>query len=106
MIDYYLRFTTEEEALQAFKDADYTAQNENGKEFVITATHQVCIDLIGTIYRGGKWEPTESGETITIEEPIKLEGYHANVRILSGDIAETLRPFVINKPSIPYRIFG
>jgi hypothetical protein len=43
---------------------------------------------------------------ITIEEPVKLDGYHANVRVLSGDIAETLRTFVIDNPSSPYRIFG
>jgi hypothetical protein len=43
---------------------------------------------------------------ITIEEPVKLDGYHANVRVLSGDIPETLRTFVIDNPSSPYRIFG
>ena len=106
MLDYYLKFTTEEEAFQAFKEAGYTSQDETGKEFVISATHQVCVDLVGTIYRGGKWEPNEEGEMIVIEEPVKLDGYHANVRVLSGDIAETLRTFVIDNPSSPYRIFG
>lgn len=106
MIDYYLKFTTKEEAFQAFKEAGYTSQDEEGKEFVISATHSYCVDLVGDIYKGGKWELNESGEIITIEEPVKLEGYHANVRILSGDIAETLRPFVIDNPTTPYRIFG
>jgi hypothetical protein len=53
MLDYYLKFSTEEEAFQAFKEAGYTFQDEEGKEFVISATHQVCVDLVGTIYRGG-----------------------------------------------------
>tara|TARA_R110000868_G_scaffold28093_1_gene105735 strand:+ start:1208 stop:1528 length:321 start_codon:yes stop_codon:yes gene_type:complete len=106
MLDYYLRFSTEEEAFQAFKEAGYTSQDETGKEFVISATHQVCIDVIGTIYRGGKWDMNEQGEMITIEEPVKLDGYHANVRILSGDIAENLRTFVIDTPNNLYRIFG
>jgi len=106
MLDYYLKFITEEEAFQAFKEAGYTSQDEEGKEYVISATHQVCVDVIGTIYKGGKWEPNEEGEIITIEEPVKLDGYHANVRVLSGDIAEILRTFVIDNPSSPYRIFG
>ena len=106
MIDYYLKFSTEEEAFQAFKEAGYTSQDEEGREFVISATHSYCVDLIGTIYEGGRWEPNENGEMITIEEPVKLNGYHVNVRILSGDIAENLRPYVIATPVTPYRIFG
>jgi len=105
MLDYYLKFTTEEEAFQAFKEAGYTSQDEEGKEFVISATHSYCVDLVGDIYKGGKWE-YQGEEFVTIEEPVKLDGYHANVRILSGDIAETLRPFVIDNPTTPYRIFG
>lgn len=105
MLDYYLKFTTEEEAFQAFKEAGYTSQDEEGKEFVISATHSYCVDLVGDIYKGGKWE-YQGEEFVTIEEPVKLDGYHANVRILSGDIAENLRPFVIDNPTTPYRIFG
>lgn len=105
MLDYYLKFTTEEEAFQAFKEAGYTSQDEEGKEFVISATHSYCVDLVGDIYKGGKWE-YQGEEFVTIEEPVKLDGYHANVRILSGDIAENLRTFVINNPTTPYRIFG
>jgi hypothetical protein len=106
MIDYYLRFSSEEEAFQALKEAGYTSIDENEKEYVISATHQYCVDVIGDIYRGGKWDINEQGEMITIEEPIKLEGYHVNVRMLSGDISENLRNFVINTPNLPYRIFG
>jgi hypothetical protein len=106
MLDYYLKFTTEEEAFQAFKEAGYTSQDEKGKEFVISATHEVCVDLVGSIYKGGKWEPNEQGGMIMIEEPVKLDGYHVNVRILRGDIADNLRPFVIDNPQTPYRIFG
>jgi hypothetical protein len=106
MIDYYLKFTTEEEAFQAFKEAGYTSQDEEGKEFIISATHQYCVDEVGTIYKGGKWEPNESGEIVLIEEPVRLDGWHINVRILSGDIAENLKDFVIDNPKTPYRIFG
>ena len=106
MLDYYLKFSTEQEAFQAFQEAGYTSQDEEGRELVISATHDYCVDLVGTIYRGGKWDMNEQGEMITIEEPVKLDGYHANVRILSGDIAENLRTFVIDTPNNLYRIFG
>jgi|694.fasta_scaffold03774_12 autonomous glycyl radical cofactor GrcA len=106
MLDYYLKFSSQEEAFAALKDAGYTSADEEGKEFIISATHQYCVDEVGTIYKGGKWEPNESGEMITIEEPVKLDDWHINVRILSGDIAETLKDFVIDNPKTPYRIFG
>ena len=106
MIDYYLKFSSQEEAFIALKVAGYTSADEEEKEFIISATHSYCIDEVGTIYKGGKWEPNEVGEMITIEEPVKLDGYHINVRILSGDIAENLKPFVIDNPKTPYRIFG
>lgn len=105
MLDYYLKFSTEQEAFQAFQEAGYTSQDEEGNEFVISATHDYCVDLVGTITKGGKWE-YQGEEFITIEEPIVLEGYHANVRILKGDIADNLRAFVIDNPKTPYRIFG
>lgn len=106
MIDYYLKFSSQEEAFQSLKDAGYTSVNEDGKEFIISATHDYCVDDVGIIHKGGKWELNEKGEMVTIEEPVKLDGYHTNIRILRGDIAECLRSFVINNPSKPYRIFG
>lgn len=105
MLDYYLKFSTQEEAFQALKEAGYTSQDEEGKEFVISATHDYCVDLVGTITEGGRWE-YQGEEFVTVEEPITLDGYHVNVRILRGDIAECLRPFVIDNPRSPYRIFG
>ena len=106
MIDYYFKFLSEEEAFQVFKNAGYTSQNEEGQEFVISATHSYSIDLIGDIYEGGMWEPNENDEIIMIEEPVKIDGYHVNMRILSGDIDETLRPYIIDRPITPYRVFA
>ena len=106
MIDYYLRFSSKEEAFTALKNAGYTSMDENGNEYIISATHDYCVDEVGLIYKGGKWEFNEQGEMITIEEPVKLDGWHINIRILRGDIAENLRDFVIDNPKTPYRIFG
>jgi autonomous glycyl radical cofactor GrcA len=106
MIDYYLKFSSREWAFGALKDAGYTSVNEQGGEFIISATHNYCVDEIGIIYNGGKWEFNEQGEMIVIEQPVQVDGWHINIRILSGDIAENLRPYVIATPVTPYRIFG
>ena len=122
MLDYYLKFSSQEEAFTALKNAGnyyvneegngvfvpagYTSVDENENEFIVSATHDFCIDEVGTIYKGGKWEPNEAGEIVVIEEPVKLDGWHINVRILRGDIADNLRAFVIDNPQTPYRIFG
>ena len=118
MIDYYLKFSSREEALSALKVAGYTMPREQiyeidenltayqDEDFIISATHQYCVDEVGTIYKGGKWEPNESGEIVVIEEPVKRDGWHINIRILNGDIAENLKDFVIDNRKTPYRIFG
>jgi autonomous glycyl radical cofactor GrcA len=105
MKDYYLRFSTYEEMLDSLKLAEYTYLDENETEKIISATHQICIDVVGEIYRGGKWEFNDTGELIVTEEPVKLGGYHVNVRVLSGDIHESLLQYVVI-PNNPYRIFG
>lgn len=106
MIDYYLRFPTEADAFDTLQGAGYTAIDENGRAFIISATHSYCIDEIGIIYKDGQWEFNENGEMITIEEPVQVDGWHVNIRILRDDISENLRPFVIDTPNTPYRIFG
>lgn len=105
MLDYYLKFASEQEAFDVFKEAGYTTTDMNGREVIISSTHEFCIDLIGTIYQGGEWE-FQNGQIIIIEEPVAIPGYHANVRMIHGDIADCLRPFIIDRPQTPYRIFG
>lgn len=105
MTDYYLKFSSEDQAFSELKKAGYTAVGIDGEEFVISATHEYCIDLVGTITKGGKWEYVGE-ELVTIEEPIVVDGYHVNIRMLKGDASSNLNPFIINGPKTPYRIFG
>lgn len=53
-----------------------TADNE-----LITASHTHAIDEVGTITKGGKYDP-ETGEVIT--PPTVISGWHVNV---VGDLA-------------------
>lgn len=105
MTDYYLKFSSEEQAFSELKKAGYTAVSVYGDEFVIGSTHEYCIDLVGIITKGGKWEYVGE-ELVTIEEPTVVEGYHVNIRMLTGNISSNLNSFIIDGPKTPYRIFG
>ena len=49
--------------------------NDNGDEVLITASHTHSIDEVGTIYKGGTYDP-ETGEVIT--PPIPRSAWHVN----------------------------
>lgn len=106
MIDYYLKFSSQEEAYNAFKDAGYTVIDDTGKEIIISSTHEYCIDEVGLIYSPGQYEVDSTGNVVVIQEPVHLEGWHFNVRMISGEISEVLKPFAIETPKTPYRIFA
>jgi hypothetical protein len=49
--------------------------DEDGSERLITDGHNFCIDVLGTLYEGGEWDP-QTGEVIAA--PVALGGYHCN----------------------------
>lgn len=72
------------------------ATDEDGNETLITGGHGWSLLDIGTIERGGEWDP-ETGEVIT--PPVPLEGYHVNT---AGSLApEAWDPYlvVVNHPA-------
>lgn len=82
MIDYYLKFKDEAEALEVL--ADYTGS----------------IDVIGKIYKKtGNMLTTDEGE---VPEMVLLEGYFVNVR---GPESESLLPFSVDV-STPSRVWA
>lgn len=95
MIDYYLKFPSREDAFEALKTAGYTSIDEEGNEFIVSATQEYCIDEIGVIYK-----------TIAEDEMIQIDGWNINIRMISGDIAENLKEFLIDSPKTPYRVFA
>lgn len=66
---------------------------------LISATHTYAVDEVGTITRGGAWDP-ETGEEL--EPPITLPGWHVN---LAGDLPQGWEEFVV-KPRHPARVFA
>jgi hypothetical protein len=89
---HYLRFASEESAIQHFEDAGFVRN-----EIVIFHSHTHSIDIVGQIIRGGEWD--QEGNVIT--QPEVLDGWHVNYQ---GDLPEAWIPFVVN-PKNPVRMF-
>ncbi len=74
--------------------------NDDGE--IITASHNHCMDLIGTLY-------TETGETITDDdgneyaETEAIDGYHVNLRV-KDDYLTGLESLAVevNSPSVKF----
>ena len=62
-------------------------------------THDRAIDMLGTITRGGEYDP-ETGEVIVATEV--LDGWHVN---LAGELPEGWDKFLV-EPANPYRVFA
>ena len=82
----FFKWTSEATWITAAKKAGFyttvTETDEEGKETtkeVLQAyTHNHAIDVVGTLYEGGKWEEQEDGTVKEIEAPTKLAGWHVN----------------------------
>jgi hypothetical protein len=66
--------------------------------FPITASHTHAIDVIGTIVRGGEWNP-ETGEVIT--PPTVLDGWHVNY---VGELPDGWDAYAVS-PEQPVRVW-
>ena len=90
----FLRFTDESAWLTAAADAGFITGDT-----LAAYTHDRAIDVVGTITRGGEYDP-EAGDVITAPEV--LDGWHVN---FAGVLPETWAEFVV-EPAAPYRVFA
>jgi hypothetical protein len=95
----FLRFPDESTAMSELRQHGFVQNNEQGEEVVITASHQWAIDCIGTITRGGEYDP-ETGDVIVA--PTVLDGWHVN---FAGVLPDGWDEFVV-EPAAPYRVFA
>lgn len=97
MIDLYLKFTDEAQAIETLYTEVPVEWNEEGEPtaWTMQANYQ-NIDTIGTIYQA-----QEDPEV----EPIPYEGWFVNVRVVSED-PEPLMPFSIDPEPYPMRVWG
>jgi len=90
----FLRFPDADAWTAAASEAGFMADDT-----LVAYTHDHAIDCIGTITRGGEYDP-ETGEVIVA--PTVLAGFHVNY---SGDLPDGWEEFAV-EPEQPYRVFA
>ena len=91
---YYLRFPDESAWTAAATEAGFLIDD------TLTAyTHDRAIDVVGTITRGGEYDP-ETGAVIVA--PTVLAGFHVN---LAGELPDRWEEYVVS-PENPVRVFA
>jgi adenine deaminase len=90
----FLRFPDESAWTAAASEAGFISDGA-----LVAYTHDRAIDVVGTITRGGEYDP-ETGDVIV--PPMVLAGFHVNY---SGVLPETWAEFVV-EPAAPYRVFA
>jgi hypothetical protein len=90
----FLRFTDADAWTAAATEAGFITDD------TLTAyTHGHAIDVVGTITRGGEYDP-ETGDVIVAPEV--LDGWHVN---FSGALPDGWDEFLVT-PADPYRVFA
>lgn len=96
---HYLRFPDETTGMAALEAAGYTRTDEDGTVRILTASHTHALDCIGTITRGGEYDP-ETGEVLVL--PTVLDGWHVNY---VGELPDGWEQYVVS-PEQPVRVFA
>lgn len=105
MIDFYLKFASEEEARSVLYTVTPAVLNEEGE--VVTEEqvkpNYMNIDVLGIIY-----EPqAPSGLTDEPVDPVPLDGWHVNVRTVGDEDWSVLKLFLVDpEPVNPVRIWA
>jgi hypothetical protein len=95
----FFRFPDEATGMAAIEAAGFTTTDEDGNVTIVTASHSHALDVIGTIVRGGEWDP-ETGEVIT--PPTALDGWHVNY---VGELPDGWDAYAV-WPEQPVRVFA
>jgi hypothetical protein len=91
---YFLRFPDESAWLTAATETGYITDDT-----LAAYTHDRAIDVVGTITRGGEYDP-ETGDVIVA--PTVLDSWHIN---FIGKLPDGWDQYVVS-PANPYRVFA
>lgn len=102
--DLYLKFTSESEANSVLFTVHPATLDEDGVTVAeeYSTPNYANIDIIGTLYE--PMEPMVDPEATPVA-PVALDGYHVNVRVVTGEDSGPLLPFSI-VPTVPRRVWG
>jgi hypothetical protein len=93
------RFPDEQAFLSLAEAEGFVTIDENGKKSLITNTHSYALDTVGTITKGGEYDP-ETGEVIT--PPTVISGWHVNY---AGEPPEAWEQYLVT-PQHPARVWA
>ena len=100
MFDLYLKFDTEAQATEYLYTQVPTEYDEEGEPIAWYSQPLFAnIDTIGVIYEN---QPIPDPENPP--EPVPMEGWHVNVRLI-GEDGSALEPFKV-EPEHPRRVWG
>lgn len=109
-MDYFLKFESEEQANSVLFTAIPAEKNPAGEE--ITPPRLIPkfqnIDVIGDIFKPtGETEKKKMPNGDEFDSPVfkKLDGWHVNVRVISGEDASEFFKYAVN-PANPTRVWG
>jgi hypothetical protein len=91
----FFRFPDESTGMAALDAAGLLTEDGDP----LTASHTHALDVIGTISRGGEYDP-ETGEVLV--PPTVLDGWHCNYL---GELPDGWDEFLV-EPANPYRVFA
>jgi len=91
---HFLRFPDADAWTAAASEAGFMADDT-----LVAYTHDRAIDVVGTITRGGEYDP-ETGDVIVA--PTVLAGFHVN---FAGVLPSGWEEFLV-APEQPYRVFA
>ena len=91
----FFRFPDEATGMAALEAAGLLTEDGDP----ITASHTHALDVIGTIFRGGEYDP-ETGEVLV--PPTLLDGWHCNY---VGELPDGWEEYVV-RPEQPVRVFA
>jgi hypothetical protein len=101
MTDLYLAFTDEAAANAVLFTQVPTEWDEEGNATAFEPRPNYRnIDTIGVIYK-----PVGEPDADGVQSMAALVGWHVNIRLVEGEDAEALEPFVV-QPSTPVRVWG
>jgi hypothetical protein len=90
----FLRFPDESAWTAAATEAGFISDGT-----LAAYTHDCAIDVVGTISRGGEYDP-ETGDVIVA--PTVLDGWHVN---FAGELPDGWDDYLV-EPANPYRVFA
>ena len=102
MIDYYLKFASEEEANAVLYTVTPEVLDEEGKVIVeeqVTPNFR-NIDTLGVLY-----EPSGVFDEDGYPVMAALDGWHVNVRVVGDEDATALEQYRV-EPKLPRRVWG